>query len=181
MGPRTPGADVAGVSPFPVHMWQGRAQSRCRCGTAPSLLDRLRCTATAGIPVDTCGPNGPRTDNAEGEVGKPGTPRGTPGLGTPNRVLCVLALGYSECLPGKPAASESLCAPGPSLGGSGGEVCCLLERAHRRLAAPSHRDSSSGLACSGTSSRAEGLVRMPSKGSRESTAHRCRCAVVKGG
>jgi hypothetical protein len=28
----SPGADVAGVSPVPVQMWQGRAQSRCRCG-----------------------------------------------------------------------------------------------------------------------------------------------------
>jgi hypothetical protein len=27
-----PGADVAGASPVPVQMWQGRAQSRCRCG-----------------------------------------------------------------------------------------------------------------------------------------------------
>ncbi len=50
------GAYVAGPSPVPAQMWQGRARSRCRCGTAPSLLDRLRCTATAGIPVDMCGP-----------------------------------------------------------------------------------------------------------------------------
>ena len=28
----SPGADVAGVSPVPVQMWRGRAQSRCRCG-----------------------------------------------------------------------------------------------------------------------------------------------------
>jgi hypothetical protein len=26
------GADVAGVGPVPAQMWQGRAQSRCRCG-----------------------------------------------------------------------------------------------------------------------------------------------------
>jgi hypothetical protein len=28
----SPGADVAGVVPVPVQMWQKRAQSRCRCG-----------------------------------------------------------------------------------------------------------------------------------------------------
>ena len=28
----SPGADVGGVSPVPVQMWAGRAQSRCRCG-----------------------------------------------------------------------------------------------------------------------------------------------------
>jgi hypothetical protein len=27
-----PGADVAGVRPGPMHIWQGCAQSRCRCG-----------------------------------------------------------------------------------------------------------------------------------------------------
>jgi hypothetical protein len=38
-GEPSPGADVAGVSPVPAHMWQRRAQSRCRCGqgrAAPS-------------------------------------------------------------------------------------------------------------------------------------------------
>ena len=29
-GEPSPGADVEGVSPVPVQMWQGRAQSRCR-------------------------------------------------------------------------------------------------------------------------------------------------------
>ncbi len=34
---RSPGADVAGVSPVPVQMWQRRARSQCRCGRgAPS-------------------------------------------------------------------------------------------------------------------------------------------------
>ena len=31
-GEPTPGADVAGVSPLPAQMWQGRAQVRNRCG-----------------------------------------------------------------------------------------------------------------------------------------------------
>jgi hypothetical protein len=31
VGP-SPDADVAAVRPVPVQMWQGRAQSRCRCG-----------------------------------------------------------------------------------------------------------------------------------------------------
>jgi hypothetical protein len=31
-GEPSPGADVAGASPLPVQMWQGRAQSRRRCG-----------------------------------------------------------------------------------------------------------------------------------------------------
>ena len=31
-GEPSPGSDVAGVSPVPVQMWQGSAQSRCRCG-----------------------------------------------------------------------------------------------------------------------------------------------------
>ena len=39
------GADVAGVSPVPVQMWQGGAQSRCRCGTGGAQV--LLCTRSA--------------------------------------------------------------------------------------------------------------------------------------
>ena len=34
-GEPSPGADVAGVSPFPVQMWQERARSGCRRGMVP--------------------------------------------------------------------------------------------------------------------------------------------------
>jgi hypothetical protein len=32
-GEPSPGADVGGASPVPVQMWEGRAQSRRRCGS----------------------------------------------------------------------------------------------------------------------------------------------------
>ncbi len=41
---RSPGADVAGVGPVPVQMWQGWAQSRCRCGRGgPTSVGLLLC------------------------------------------------------------------------------------------------------------------------------------------
>jgi hypothetical protein len=43
-GERSPGADVAAVSPVPVQMWAGRAQSSCR------WLARSRCRCGSGEP-----------------------------------------------------------------------------------------------------------------------------------
>ena len=43
-----PGADVAGASPVPVQMWQGRAKSWCRCGRVlGSRRLRANCTVWA--------------------------------------------------------------------------------------------------------------------------------------
>ena len=36
-----PGADVVRASPVPVQMWQGWAQSRCRCGGGGPTMERL--------------------------------------------------------------------------------------------------------------------------------------------
>jgi hypothetical protein len=36
-----PGADVVRASPVPVQMWQGWAQSRCRCGGDGPTMERL--------------------------------------------------------------------------------------------------------------------------------------------
>ena len=41
-----PGADVRGAGPVPVQMWQGRARSRRRCGTAGRVQSRSRCDET---------------------------------------------------------------------------------------------------------------------------------------
>jgi hypothetical protein len=54
----SPGADVVGVSPVPVQMWQRRAQSRCRCGGAePSCgadASRLRLRFETSAPSVYC-------------------------------------------------------------------------------------------------------------------------------
>jgi hypothetical protein len=41
-------ADVAGASPVLVQMWQGRAQSRCRCGGL-TCLELLVCRALSEV------------------------------------------------------------------------------------------------------------------------------------
>jgi hypothetical protein len=39
----SPGADVAGVSPVPAQMWQGRAQSRRRCSRSTPAPLQASC------------------------------------------------------------------------------------------------------------------------------------------
>ena len=55
---RGPSADVAEAGPVPAQMWQGRAQSRCRCGTpAPeSAAPRPLPTSKSDSPMDICSP-----------------------------------------------------------------------------------------------------------------------------
>ena len=48
-----PGAHVAGASSVPVQMWQGQAQSRCRCGRSElspgAVPNRLSCRRSASV------------------------------------------------------------------------------------------------------------------------------------
>jgi hypothetical protein len=56
-----PGADVGGVSPVPVPMWQRRAQSRCRCGrTAEPESDEILPQDFLRINRMICGRDEPR-------------------------------------------------------------------------------------------------------------------------
>ncbi len=52
-GEPSPGADVAGASPVPVQMWQGQAQSWCRCGCGePS--PGADVAGVSRVPVQMC-------------------------------------------------------------------------------------------------------------------------------